>query len=292
MRISEIDMVSPKTLADYMEFLMADVRSQRIIAGGTDAVVRMKDGKWSPEVWVNIKGIAELRYIREEENWIDIGPLTTHSDIVGSPLLCHHADVLVQASASVGATQIRNMGTLGGNLATASPAGDTIPALYVLGAELELMSKFEKRKIPIELFFHGPGKTDLKTGELITNIVIPKRQPHQIGIFEKLGPRKAQAISIINVAILLYMENSGRKCMDGKIAFGSVAPTVVRARNCESMLSLTPLNAEVIDCIGQAAWSEVSPISDIRASATYRREMATALLRRGLYRLMKRWDER
>jgi xanthine dehydrogenase FAD-binding subunit len=290
MRVSEIEVVSPKSVPECLDILAKNKGEHRLIAGGTDAVVRMKDGHLRPSVWVNITDIRSLSFIKEVENEIHIGPLTTHMELVHSTLLKNKADALVQAARQVGATQIQNMGTIGGNIGTASPAGDTIPSLYVLNARLELTSQEGKRGIPIEEFFLGPGKTVMQPNEMITNIIITPQRENEISIFEKLGPRKAQAISIVNVACSLQMDKN-RKCMGGKIAFGSVGPTVIRAKKCESMLTLADLDEEMIENIGELAWKEVMPITDIRASAIYRRDMAKALLKRALFRLMKRWEE-
>ncbi|NUH84887.1 xanthine dehydrogenase family protein subunit M [Bacillus firmus] len=289
MLVSEIDMITPSSLPECLMQLSKEGRIHRLIAGGTDAAVRMKEGKWRPEIWINIKNLHELRYIEESEDCIYIGPLTTHTDIIHSPLLQRKADVLVDAAREVGATQMQNMGTIGGNIGTASPAGDTLPALYVLGARLELTSLSTKRIIPIEEFILGPGRTVLKENEMITKILIKPQKPNEIGIFQKLGPRKAQSISIVNVAISLTLDQD-LKCREGKIAFGSVAPTIIRARKCESMLPLGTLNDELIRNIAKIAWKEVMPITDGRATATYRRDMASALLERGLYRLIRRWN--
>jgi len=291
MLISEIDVVSPSSLNEALKILDIQGQKAKVIAGGTDAAVRMKEGKWLPEKWVNINGLKELRYIIEKDGAIHIGPLTRHTDIVRSRLLKEKADVLTEASREVGAAQMQNMGTIGGNIGTASPAGDTIPALYVLNAVIEISSLNGKRLIPIEEFFIGPGRTVLKQNEIITNIIIQPQDENEIGIFQKLGPRKAQSISIVNVAISLIM-GSDRQCLGGKIAFGSVGPTIIRAKKCESILKLSPLTDEAIQNIAKVAWKEVMPISDVRASAEYRRDMASSLLERGLYRLMRRWENK
>lgn len=290
MKVSEIDVITPNSVLECLEILAKNEGQYRLIAGGTDAVVRMKDGKWRPSVWINIKDIHSLSFIKQVENEIHIGPLTTHTELIRSALLREQADVIVEAARQVGATQIQNMGTIGGNMGTASPAGDLIPPLYVLSARIELSSLKGRRVIPIEEFFIGPGKTMMLPNEMITNIIITPQKENEIGIFEKLGPRKAQAISIVNMACSIQMDTN-RKCVGGKIAFGSVAPTVIRAKKCESMLTLADLDEDMIENIGEIAWKEVMPITDIRASAVYRRDMAKALLKRGLFRLMKRWEQ-
>ncbi|WP_313800311.1 xanthine dehydrogenase family protein subunit M [Cytobacillus sp.] len=291
MLVSEIDIITPQTVNDCLLILSSHETEHRLIAGGTDAVVRMKEGKWRPSTWINIKRLKELRYIKEKNGTIHIGPLTTHTDIIHSPLLQKKANVLVEAAREVGAVQMQNMGTIGGNIGTASPAGDTIPALYVLDATIELQSLNTKRLIPINQFFIGPGRTIMKQNEMITNIIIQPQAENEVGIFQKLGPRKAQSISIVNVAIMLSMAKD-RKCLEGKIAFGSVAPTIVRAKKCEALLPLSPLTDDIIENIAKVAWKEVMPITDGRATAEYRRDMASALLKRGLYRLMKRWENK
>jgi xanthine dehydrogenase FAD-binding subunit len=291
MNISEIDVVTPKSVSECLEILQGNKGSYRLLAGGTDAVVRMKDGKWRPDLWINIKDIQELNGIKLVNNEIHIGPLTTHTDLIHSPLLKEKADVMVAAAKQVGAIQIQNMGTIGGNLGTASPAGDLIPTLFVLDARIELSSLHHTREVPIEEFFIGPGKTVMNSDEMVTKIIVRPQGDNEIGFFEKLGPRKAQAISIVNCACSLQLDESGN-CLAGKIAFGSVAPTVIRAKKCESLLNLAKLDEQLIDNLGELAWKEVMPISDIRASAIYRRDMAKALLKRGLFRLLKRWEER
>ncbi|GLB61333.1 FAD binding domain-containing protein [Cytobacillus sp. NCCP-133] len=291
MLVSNIEMFSPSSLSECLTYLSQSSKKHKLIAGGTDAAVRMKEGKWRPEIWINIKNLKELRYIEEKDGCIHIGPLTTHTDILRSDLLKRKADVLVEAAREVGATQMQNMGTIGGNIGTASPAGDTIPALYVLGALIEISSLNTKRLVPIEQFFIGPGRTILRENEMITGILIQPQHPNEIGIFQKLGPRKAQSISIVNVAISLKMIE-GKHCHGGKIAFGSVGPAIIRAKKCESLLSQGPLTEELIQNIAKVAWKEVLPITDGRATALYRRDMASALLERGLYRLLRRWENR
>lgn len=207
MSVLEMDLVSPTTVEECLYILRDNEKTTRFLAGGTDAVVQMKEGVNCPGLWMNLKQLQSLRYIRQEESGIHIGPLTTHTDIVQSKILQEKADLLVEAAGKVGAIQMQNMGTLGGNIGTASPAGDTIPALFVLDAKIELSSLMGKRIVTINEFFTGPGKTVLKQGEMITNIMLRPQDKNEIGIFEKLGPRKAQSISIVNVAVSLKMGN-------------------------------------------------------------------------------------
>lgn len=293
MKVSEIDMVSPSSLQECLQLLNEKQDSEvRFLAGGTDAVVRMKDKIWRPQLWINLKDIKDLRYIEEKDDGIHIGPMTTYTDMVKSPLLQEKAPLLVQTAKEVGAIQLQNMGTIGGNIGTASPAGDSIPTLYALDAQIELSSQSKSRLVSVEEFFIGPGRTVQEEDEMITKVIVQKQNENQISTFEKLGPRKAQSISIVNCAIVLEMGEGNKECLGGRIAFGSVGPTIVRAKKCEQMLKMGPLDEHKIEDIADAAWKEVMPISDVRASAKYRRKMASSLLQRGLLRLMEGWDAR
>ena len=202
----------------------------------------------------------------------------TFSEIENSAILRKKALQLVTAAASAGSVQIRNRATIGGNIANGSPAGDTIPPLYVLEAILELSSAKGKRTVPIEKFFTGPGKTVLKPTELITAIKIPNRSNH--GFFMRLATRKALAISKVSVAVNIIMNKS--KVESAKIALGAVAPTVIRATLTEEYLRGKEINQAIIDEAARIVQDEARPIDDIRSLAIYRKEMVGVLLKRGL----------
>src|SRR5699024_3753995 len=286
MKVSEINMVSPRDTQECLQLLNDNIDSDvRFLAGGTDAVVRMKDNMWRPKLWINLKDVEELRYIEEKDDYIHIGPMTTYTDMVNSPLIQEKAPVLAQTSKEVGAIQLQNMGTIGGNIGTASPAGDTIPTLFILDAHIQLTSVKGSRLVSVEEYFIGPGRTVKEDDEIITEIIVNKQKENEIAIFEKLSPRKAQSISIVNCAVLLEMGEGNKECLGGRVAFGSLGPTIIRAKKCEQMLKMGPLDEHKIEDVADAAWKEVMPISDVRASAKYRRKMASSLLKRGLLRL-------
>ncbi len=246
----------------------------KMLAGGTDLLVRLKDEINQPDI-IDISHIEEMKGISASNDKIKIGALVTFSEIIESELVAENAGVLVQAAEMIGSPQIRNRGTIGGNIANASPAGDSIPPLFVLEAEIEIAGMNYSRTIPIKDFFKGPGKSILTDGEIITAVIIPKMKNWE-GAFVRLGQRKALAISKVSLALLLKIKDD--KIEEARIALGAVAPTVIRAEKTERCLvgkkfdNDTLLEAKKIIC------EEVSPISDIRSIAEYRKEMCGVLL--------------
>jgi len=251
------------------------------IAGGTDILVKLHDSINSPTL-LAIDQIKALHKITSTKKHISIGPLTTFSDIERSKILQKYAPQLVEAASLAGSVQIRNMATIGGNIANGSPAGDTIPPLYVLGAKLELSSAKSKRIVPIEKFFKGPGLTVLKNNELLTNIIIDKSINH--GFFLRLATRKALAISKISVALSLEFKNGHIK--NARAALGAVAPTVIRAYKTETYLIKKKLDHKTIEKASLIAKDEARPIDDLRSLAVYRKEMIGVLFKKGFLKII------
>lgn len=272
---------TPQTLDDALQ-LLADQREQaRLIAGGTDLIIEIERGIRSPAVIIDITHIPSLNIItRDDQGYIHLGPLVTHNQVVGSQICHQGAFPLVQACWEVGAPQIRNRGTIAGNLVTASPANDTISPLWALGASVTLQSLHGQRTLPFEKFFLGVRQTALEPDEMIVDIFFPAMAAHQIGTFSKLGLRQAQAISIVHVSIVLAM--LADTVTQARIALGSVAPTIVRAKNAERFLTGKVLTKDVIARAGALAAQTITPISDVRGSAEYRRYMTETMARHAL----------
>ncbi|MCD6427085.1 MAG: xanthine dehydrogenase family protein subunit M [Caldisericaceae bacterium] len=289
----EFDYFRASSLKEALEILDEFQGNIKVLAAGTDLVVRLKNNMVKEGNILDISRVKELKGIFTDGNILHILPLTTHSEIIEYPDSKKVAQVLYDACRTVGSPQIRNRGTLGGNVANASPAGDTIPALFVQEAKLKLQSKDGERVISVEDFFTGPGKTVMKPNELLTDISFPKMEEDEIGFFKKLGQRNALAISMVSVAAKL--KKSGVNRFDkALVAFGAVAPTVVRGTRVENALTDTEVDSpEKIRYIAQLAWREVSPISDVRASLQYRQDMSINLLYEGLLELYKNgWNRR
>lgn len=251
-----------------------------VYAGGTDTLVKEGAGtKKSVNTWVCLERIPELQGLEDQEDRVRIGAGTTHARLLASPVIQRHFPVLAQALGVLGSPPIRNMGTIGGNICSASPAGDTLPPLYVLGAEVELRSRSAGRRLPISEFIAGPGQTARQPGELVTGIRIPKAPRFNCHHYEKVGQRRALAIAIVSLAALIELTPGGL-INDIRLAWGSVGPTVVAAPTVEARLRGRPLALEVLQEAAADVHRAIAPIDDIRASADYRRTVAGNLLGR------------
>lgn len=271
----EYEFIKPSSLKEACDLLKVD--GYRALAGGTDLVVKIRS-----DFFKALKGVVYIgeflpKTISKENGKIIIGSGCVMDDIAKNEIIVKHCPALAQAAASVGATQIRQMATIGGNVGNASPAGDTIPALFSLEADVVITNGAEKRRLPISQFFTGPGRCKLEPGELIDSFEIPERITK--GKFMKLGERLALAISKINLSLTTWKDGN-KDCY--RIAIGSVAPTVIRCEAAEQILesAKAPLSDEVIAKAAEAAKEAAKPISDIRSTSAYRKQMAGVLLRK------------
>jgi len=273
--------VRARSLSEAIK-LLASETGVALIAGGTDLVVKLKDGALRPSVLVAIDGLPELSTIEGRDGeglWV--GAAATHADIMASPAVRDSAPLLAAACATVGSPQIRNRGTIGGNVVTASPAGDAIPALLCLDAVVHIDGAAGERAVPAERFFVGPGRTVLAAGEMVTGFLIPPTTAARRWAYRKLGQRKALSVSIAGVAVTLGIVDGA--VVHARVALGSVAPTVRRAPALErALIGPVPDETHLMD-LAALAREAASPITDIRGSATYRLDMVEALTYQALY---------
>jgi CO/xanthine dehydrogenase FAD-binding subunit len=291
MLLSNIRVTSPRSLDDALRILDEKRDKIRIIAGGSDMILQLKDGVVQSEELLNIRALErELRYVRMNDGEVHVGALATYSDIANSPLTQKHAPVLVEASRTVGAIQLQNTATIGGNLGNASPAADGVPPLYALDAKVVLASVRGRREVPVEEFFVGYRKKNVEPGELIEEVHFrAMRVPPESSVYMKLGLREANAISIVDAAIWASIEEKTWKVIDSRIALGAVAPTIVRARKAEAILRESSLDQEeALWGAAEAASDEAKPIDDLRGSAVYRRDMIAAMIFEGFQRVRQR----
>jgi xanthine dehydrogenase iron-sulfur cluster and FAD-binding subunit A len=280
----------PKTLDESLRLLTEKREKARLVAGATDLMLELERGiRKGIETVIDITRLPNLDQITLDENeTIHVGPLVTHNGVVASKLLRERAFPLVSAAWQVGAPQIRNRATVAGNLVTASPANDTITPLMALGAWGLLASTKGNRSIPLEEFYTGVRKTVLQPDEMLVDIAFPALKNNQRGTFLKLGLRRAQAISLVNTAIILELvpsEGSGQGLpgvRSAVITLGAVAPTIIHAPEAEVYLVGKELTDEVIARTADLASAAARPIDDIRGSAAYRKAMVGGLVRRGL----------
>ena len=252
-------------------------RKATILAGGTDLVPKINYYELKPDVLVYI-GDLGLDYIQEKGGKLLIGAATPMAKIAASKLVAKKASALAEAARHAGTAAVRTMATIGGNLANASPAADLATPLLAMDAELLLMSAKGKRVLPLGGFFKGPGKTELKPGELITEVSV--KLPQGKTVFLKLGKRKAMTLSVVNVAVCLEID--GQKCREARIALGSVAPTPLRCTKAEGLLKGKGIDNPLIAQCAAEAMAASKPVDDQRATAWYRKQAGTALVARAL----------
>lgn len=279
--------------ADTNEVLgiLAEKREKaRIVAGGTDLLLEMERGaRRGIETLVDISRVAGLDHIHlDDAGWVHLGPLVTHNDCVASQLVCAYGLPLAQAAWEVGSPQIRNRGTVAGNLITASPANDTITPLMALGAVLTLRSREHERRVALADFYTGVRKTVLQPDEMLVDIAFPALQKNQQGMYLKLALRRAQAISLINLAIVITW--SGRQVAAVSITLGAVAPTIVHAAEAEVYLVGKELTVDEIQRAADLVRQAARPISDVRSSGTYRSRMVVVAARRCMTALKNRLE--
>ena len=264
----------------------------RILAGGTDLMLELERGQRPDvEALIDVSRIPGLDAITlDEDDVIHLGPLVTHNHCAASPLIRERAAPLAEAAWEVGSPQIRNRGTVAGNLITASPANDTITPLMALEARVTLRSARGERTIPLREFYTGVRQTVMQPDEMLVDIAFPALRADQKGVFLKLGLRRAQAISVVNAAVVLTME--GERVQQAAITLGAVAPTIIHARKAETYLTGRTLAPETTAQAALLAREAATPIDDVRASAAYRLETTRVLVFRALEILGGRREHR
>ena len=273
MRIRPFDYWAAPGLAEALNELDLHGADAKVIAGGTDLVLNMKKKTILPRRVISLHNLNELDFVKSDDSRVRIGALTKHADLAANPFLKQHLPILCEAVGLIGSWQIRNVGTIGGNICNASPAADSAPPLLVLNAQLIVASKTVEKKIPLASFFSGPGETALETGQILKEIVIELPRQRTAGCYLKLRRRKAVDVSLAGVAFQAETGSDGKTLAKVGIALGGVAPTPVRAPEAEAVLVGLTLDEALTKVSGCAkiAVKAASPIDDVRASASYRR---------------------
>jgi len=264
--------------------MLRDNPSAKLLAGGTDLMVKIRDKLIHPETIIDIKNLDELKGI-----WIDdrgnvrIGALATHTVVSESKLILKKYPFLARACRWVGSTQIRNRGTIGGNVCNGSPAAETLPSLYILNAKVHMRNDMGKRVLPIADFFTGPQKTCSLRDEILTSIHIPAIKGKYRGSYRRQARRNVFSIAMTTVAAMWRENDSTPTGKRFSIALGAVAPTVIRAKNAEEFLNEAgSCNKDIIEEASRIALKDASPIDDIRTTCDYRNELVYVLVKRCL----------
>lgn len=272
------DYLEPRTIQAAVSLLSEYDGEAKVIAGGTDLINLIRTKTIRPRYVVDIGHIPGLDYVRYDDNGaLSIGALTTIRAVEMSAEVKQHHPVISQAAGQMGSMAIRNVGTIGGNLCHASPAADTAPPLIGLGARAKIVGPAGERTVALEDFFTGPGQTVLRRGEMMAEIQVPSMPPHTQGVYLKHAIRGSADLAIVGVAVIAALD--GARCGKVKIVLGAVAPTPMRARKAEEELEGKEIDEPLIDHAARAASDQSRPITDVRASADYRREMVQVFTR-------------
>lgn len=282
-RPEPLEIYQPTSLKEASALVKEKGPGGRFLAGGTDLVIAIKEKGLSPKYVVDLKRIPSLSGIREEpDGAIAIGALTTLREVETSPLLKRRYPFLAQSAAEVGSIQIRNRATIGGNMANATPSADLAPSLLVLEARAKISGLNGERSLPLEEFFRGPGQTVMEPEEILTAISIPSADARLSGDYIKFSPREMMDLAYVGVAVAVVLDQSQKRCEQARIALGAVSPTPMRAKKAEALLLNQPLTDELAEQAAEEAAKESKPISDVRSSADYRREMVRVNTKRAL----------
>jgi len=268
----------PRKIEEALEILSGYGKEIKIIAGGTDLLIQYYDRLYEVNGWLDLKNIKELKEIKIHKNQMEIGAMVTHAQLEKSEDIKKYFPILSKAAADIGSPQIRNRGTIGGNIVNASPAGDLLAPLMAYDAQFMLLSIQGEKIVSAEDFFLGPKKTILEPAQLLTRIILPLPSERTYGCWIKIGRRKALIIATITLALVVEMDEDNKTVKDVRTCLGSVAPTPIEIKEIRKMM--VGQNFEQLDFnqLGQIAEDKISPIDDIRGTREYRKDVAKEIM--------------
>lgn len=275
--------LEPASLEEAITLLEHYDGRAKVIAGGTDLVVQMRKGEIKPQYIINIARLPGLDYISfSDKEGLKLGALTTIRALEDSQELQQSYPAIPLMASQMATPGVRSMATLGGNLGNAAPSADTAPILIGLSAQAKIVGPEGERTVQLENFYTGPGSTCLGKGELLREIQMPVPPPHTGAVYLKHGARGAADLAIVGVATVITLEPKGEVCREAKVVLAAVAPTPIRAFQAEAILRGKKIDEKIIEASAQAASGEARPITDVRAPASYRREMVKVFTRRAI----------
>ena len=279
---------APNTLAEAVAIMAREGEGGKVLNGGTDLLIHIKERGFLPKYLVSLRDVQELKDVAyDERTGLRIGAAAKLSDVAAHPVVQERYPILVQGASLVGSLQIQNLGTVAGNVCNAAPSADTAPPLIALGATARLAGPRGERTVPLEEFFVGPGRTALEPDELLAEILVPPPPARSGGAYERYTPRQEMDIAVVGVGSVVAL-GQGDRCVHARICLGAVAPTPIRAKAAEAALVDQDLTPETIERAASAAAEEATPITDQRGTADYRRHLVKVLTRRTL---MAAWQD-
>ncbi len=282
--MKKFDYYQPESLKEAYGLMEKLNGEARFIAGGTDVIVRIKQGALHPDALISLRRISALKGLGNEDG-LSMGSMTLFRDIERDPAIARDYPALGEAASVLANPQVRNVATIGGNLCNAAPSADAAPPLMVLEATLTIEGPGGQREVSIEDFFRGPGETCLEHTEVVTRITIPKKRKGTGMAFLKIG-RVAQDIAIANAAALIVVENGVcRKC---RLSAGAVAPVPLRLKRIEGIVEGRKIEPDLLDRVAEMVQEDVSPITDVRSTAQYRKTVSGILVKRAIKEALDR----
>lgn len=280
---------APRKIEEALEILSKYGKEIKVIAGGTDLLIQYYDRLYEVNGWLDLKNIKELKDIRINKNKIEIGAMVSHAQLEKSEDIKEYFPVLNQAAADIGSPQIRNRGTVGGNIVNASPAGDLLAPLMAYDAQFRLLSIQGEKIVPAEEFFTGPKKTILEPAQLLTQIILPLPSERTYGCWIKIGKRKALIIATITLALVVEMAEDNKTVKDVRTCLGSVAPTPIEIEEIREKMIGKKFSELDFNQLGQIVEDKISPIDDIRGTREYRKDVAKNIMINALKEIDSAW---
>ena len=280
---------APRKIKEALEILSRYGKEIKVIAGGTDLLVQYYDRLYEVNGWLDLRYIKELKEVKIYEDKMAIGAMVTHTQLEKSEDIKKYFPVLSLAAADIGSPQIKNRGTIGGNIVNASPAGDLLPPLMAYEAQFRLLSNRGEVVVPAEEFFIGPKETILKPDQLLTQIILPLPHERTYGSWIKIGKRKAVVIATITLALVVKMAEDNKTIKEVRTCLGSVAPTPIEIKEIRKKMVGKKFNQLDFNQLGQIVEDMIAPIDDIRGTREYRRDVAKEIMINALEEIDSAW---
>jgi aerobic carbon-monoxide dehydrogenase medium subunit len=281
--MKDFEYYRPETINEALILYKTTGSGAKLLAGGTELVNEMRLGKTQPEIVIDLKSIQEMDFIDLNKDGLRIGALYRVRDAeLSQPLRRSSYNALSHAAGTLGSPQVRNKATIVGNVCRCSPSADLIPPLIALGASARIKTATTDRNIAVEDMLLGPGKTVLKPGDIVTELNIPAMRAYTGCSYCKLSPRKSLDLAVVGVSAMIRTNSTISKCVEARIVLGAVAPTAIRAKKAESVLTGSNLSQQIIEQAAKTAAEECNPIDDVRASAWYRKKMVSVAAKRAV----------
>lgn len=283
-RLPKFAYVGPQSLAEICSLIAGTTHDEvMLLAGGTDAILQMRRRERVPRLVIGLKGAADLAFVQEQaDGSLSIGAMTTLHTLLCAPAITRRYDILRETAAQIGGPELRNLATVGGNIAGALPCADLPPPLMTLGARIKLSSQRGDRWVPLDEFFPEFGRTVAQEDELVAEINLPRPAPNSAGAYLKFHDRQSMDMTVVGVSAYVVLDEDSRTIREVRLAYANGAPTVFRAKKAEAVLRGQALTEAGLEAVAEAACAESNPRTSWRANGEYRLDLIRALTKRAI----------